>query len=335
MRSATGFPASLIAFASTLALAAVALAQSGRYAIQIEASHGRAEAEASVEHLRAQGVDAYLVESLIPDKGRFFRVRAGDFSTPAAAEEYGQQLEARGTIREFFVATYEAPQPEAAPEASEPGLTLTVKPPESDEPAPVPALPRDATTSTAISALDASPATTWPGNESSEPGDYVLYQDADVGYSFEYPRHWVGRQLGERELRAQKITAGAMFKSNRDATFLSAIWNRLDGANSPDQDNDAVVDRVLESLASGEGTRSLEAVSRRVVRDGPRIKTFLDLEAAFQVSSQPAPLEFQGKGVIIRASRGVLLLVAFYSESSPPAAVLDADRIVQSAQTPD
>ena len=336
MRSATGFPTSLIAFSSTLAFAAVALAQAGRYAVQIEASQGRAEAEARVEQLEAQGVDAYLVESLIPGKGHYFRVRVGDFSTPATAKNYGQQLKAQGTIRDFFVATYETPQPEAAPRASEADSTLAATPAEpSASPAPIPAPQPDAMASTAVAPPDTPPATARPSSDLPALADYVRYQDADVGYSFEYPRHWVGRPLGESEMRAQKITAGAMFKSNRDAAFLSVIWNHLDGANSPDQDNDLVVDLILESLASGHGTRNLEALSRRVIQDGPRIKTFLDLKAAFQVSSQPAPLEFQGKGVIIRASKGVLLLIAFYSKSSPQTVVLDADRIVQSAQTPD
>ena len=336
MKSRLRFPTSLIAFASTLALAGVAWAQTGRYAVQIEASPARAEAEARVEQLDAQGVDAYLVESLVPGKGHFFRVRVGDFATRAAAEHYGRQLKAQGTVRDFFVAAYEAPEPDAPPNPAQADSTLPPTPPEPPAlPAPIPSSQPDATDSTAGDRPDTPPTTSPLGSDLPAPASYALYQDADVGYSFEYPRGWVGRQLGPNEMAAQKVTAGAMFKSDRDAAFLSAIWNKLDRANSSDHDNDLVVDLILESLASGNGTKNLKALSRRVIQDGPQIKTFLDLEAAFQVTSRPAPLEFVGKGVIIRASRGVLLLVAFHAKDAPQTVAIDADHIVQSARTPD
>jgi len=336
MKSRGGFPASLIAFSSTLALAAGAFAQAGRFAVQIEASSSRAEAEARIEQLEAQGVEAYLVESLVPGKGHFFRVRVGDFATRAAAERYGQQLKAQGTVRDFFIAAYEAPVPEAPSDMDEADTTLpstSLKPP--GLPAPVHSTQPAATASTAVDPRETPPTTTPPSNDLPALAGYARYQDADVGYSFEYPQNWVGRPLSTNEILAQKVTAGAMFKSNQGAAFLNATWNELDRANSSDRDNERVVDLILESMASGNGTQYLDALSRRVVHDGPQIKTFLDLEAAFQAPNQPAPLEFLGKCVIIRASKGILLLVAFYAKDAPQTAAIDADHIVQTAKTPD
>jgi hypothetical protein len=88
-------------------------------------------------------------------------------------------------------------------------------------------------------------------------------------------------------------------------------------------------------MASGNGTQNMQALSRRVIHDGPQIKTFLDLKAAFQVPNQPAPLNFLGKAVIIRTSRGILLLVAFYSKDAPQTVAMVADHIVQTAKTPE
>ena len=331
MKSGPGFPTSLIAFSSSFALATVAFAQAGRFAVQVEASPARAEAEARVEQLEAQGVEAYIVKSLVPGKGLFFRVRVGDFAARAAAERYGQQLKTQGTVRDFFIAAYETPEPEAESHLAEVDSTLPstpLEPPAS--PTPIPSSPPAATDARTVS-LPVTP----PSNPVSALAGYARYQDADVGYSFEYPQNWVGRQLSANEMVAQKVTAGAMFKSNDAAAFLNATWNKLDRANSSDHDNELVVDLILESMASGNGTQSMEALSRRVVHDGPQIKTFLELEAAFQVPQRPAPLGFLGKGVVIRASKGILLLVAFYSKDAPQTAAIDADHIVQTAQTPD
>jgi hypothetical protein len=314
MKRRTGVAAWLVVFSSTLALAAVALAQVGRFAVQIEASPSRAEAEASAERLAAQGVAAYLVESLVPGKGRYFRVRVGDFTSRAAAAQHGRELKARGVLRDFFVAPYEAP------------LGATISEVTQADPIP-PATPSTPPATTALGELPPAP--------NGHASGYARYQDADVGYAFEYPQDWVGRPLSASERAAQRVTAGAMFKSTRETAFLNATWNQVAGSNSSDQDNESVVDLILESMASGDGTERLEAVSRRIVEDGPRIKTFLDLEAAFRAPGRPAPLEFLGKCVIIRASKGILLLVAFYAKNAPPNAAIDAEHIVQTAAAPD
>lgn len=301
MKRRPRYPTSLIAFSLAFGVAAVALARAGRFAVQIEASPARAEAEASVDHLKTRGVAAYVVESLVPGKGVYFRVRAGDFADRAAAERYGRQLKSQGTIRDFFIAAYEAPEPATPADLA---------------PAPI----------------DPSPPAS---KQASVPPGYARYRDADAGYSFEYPQSWVGGQLSANEAVAQRVTAGARFKSNEDPAFLNAIWNEFDDANDSDHDNDMLVDLILESMASGNGTQDMQAVSRRVIQDGPQIKTFLDLKTAFQVPNRPVPLEYLGKAVIIRASKGILLLVAFYSRDAPQTVAIDADHIVQTAMTPE
>jgi hypothetical protein len=336
MKRHPGFPTSLIVLVWALALAAVAAAQAGRFAVQVEASPSRADAEARAERLKAHGIEAYLVESLVPGKGHFYRVRVGDFADRNAAVRHGQELKARGVVRDFFVAAYEAPVPEAP---SEPDQAEATPPATSAQPPALPA-PDDssqpaATTSSAVDSFEAAPTTTPPSNDPPAPNGYALYQDADVGYSFEYPQDWVGRPLSASEQLAHKVTAGAMFKSARRADFLNATFNKLDRANRSDHDNEVVVDLILESMASGNATEHLDALSRRVVHDGAQIKTFLELEAGFRAPDQSAPLEFLGKCVIIRASKGILLLVAFYARDAPPSAAIDADHIVQTAAVPD
>jgi hypothetical protein len=371
MKNNPTFSTATIALVLTLALATVALAQAGRFAVQIEALPSRAEAEAKVNQLKAQGVQAYIVKSLVPGKGLFFRVRVGNFPTRGAAERQGQQLKAQGTVGDYFVATYETPEPEA------PTSVATVKPTPTPRPVKPQVVPAPTSTSPPLVATKESPknvatipaaninppataANTNPPTTSSTPADapaaaptttpannapatsnipvtagYARYQDPGVGYSFEHPQYWVGGQLSANEMQTQNVTAGAMFKSNEDTAFLNAIWNKLDKANSPDHDNDMIVDLILKSMGSGNGTQNMQALSRRVINDGAMIKTFIDLKAAFQVPNQPAPLDFLGKGVIIRASKGILLLVAFYSKEAPQTVAMVAEHIVQTARTPE
>jgi outer membrane biosynthesis protein TonB len=360
MKSRPTFLSSLIAFSLTLALAAVALAQAGRFAVQLEASPSRTEAEEKVSQLKAQGVQAYIVKSLLPGKGLFFRVRVGNFPARVAAERYGQQLKTQGTVRDFFIAVYETPDPEAPANVAKANPTPTpaaIKPPVI--PAPInpsqpvvtikeqpktttttpPAMNKTAANSTAVKASATSPVTTPVSNPANSNASviagYTRYQDPAAGYSFEHPQYWVGGQFGSNEVQTQNVTAGAQFKSNEDAAFLNAIWNKLDKANSPDHDNDMIVDLILKSMGSGNGTQNMQALSRRVINEGAQIKTFLDLKATFQVPNQPAPLDFLGKGVIIRAAKGILLLVTFYSKDAPQTVAMVADHIVQTAKTPE
>lgn len=343
-----------------LALAVSAYAQANRFAVQIEAFPSRAEAEQKVSQLKAQGLAAYIVKSNVPGKGVFFRVRVGNFTARPAAERYGQQLKTQGAIADFYIAAYETPEPETPtvtakpqPLPNQPPATTAVnKEPAKPQPKTTTLTPTTTTTTTAAakpatppnampaSAPPSTPAATPAANTTSNAAPvmaagYARYQDQNAGYSFEHPQYWVGGALNPNEMQSQNVSAGAMFKSNEDAAFLNAIWNRLDKANSPDHDNDMIVDAILKSMGSGNGTQNMQAISRRVVTEGEQIKTFLDLKAAFQVPNQPAPLDFIGKGIIIRASKGILLLVAFYSKDAPQTVAITADHIIQTARTPE
>ncbi len=357
MKNRPTFSTSLIAFSLTLALTAIAFAQAGRFAVQIEASPVRTEAEEKVNQLKAQGVQAYIVKSLVPGKGIFFRVRVGNFPSRAAAEQYGQQLKTQGTVREYFIAAYETPEPAAptnvakamptptpapvkpqaapAPTNSSQPLVAIKEPSKTTTTMPGTTTKPMGTASTPANAPATSPTTTPANNNVSVMAGYARYQDPVGGYSFEHPQYWVGGQFSANEMQTQNVTAGAQFKSNEDAAFLNAIWNKLEKANSPDHDNDMIVDLILKSMSSGNGTQNMQALSRRVINDGQQIKTFLDLKAAFQVPNQPAPLDFMGKGVIIRAAKGILLVVAFYSKDAPQTVAMVAEHIIQTAKTPE
>lgn len=349
MKNQPTYSSAFIACSLTLVLALDALAQAGRFAVQLEALPARAEADTRVNQLKAQGVQAYIVKSLVPGKGVFFRIRVGNFTSRALAERYGQQLKMQGAVRDFFITAYEAPEPEALANVAKTNPTPTPAPVKPLAPAvntgqPVatvkgPASPANstpqATNKPTVNAL-AAPTTTAPAaNKVALMAGYTRYQDAEAGYSFELPQYWIVVQPGLNEPAAPKPTARAMFQSNEDGAFLNAIWNRLDKANDPDHDNDMIVDLILKSMGNGNGAQNMQALARRVVTEGAQIKTFLDLKAALQVPNQPAPLDFLGKGVIIRASKGILLVVAFYTKDAPQNVALVAEHIVQTARTPE
>lgn len=163
---------------------------------------------------------------------------------------------------------------------------------------------------------------------------FLRFEERSFGYSFEHPTYWNGGRLTADELQAQRIDAGAVFRSQEDVAFMNAIWNSLKNANSPAYDNNLIVDLVIKSLSSGAGLQGLNEVSRRMVQEGDQIKTFVDLRTLFRQPRANTPLEFQGKAVIIRANTGILLVVSFYSKDSASAMVAAAERIISSARVP-
>jgi hypothetical protein len=344
----------------TVALAVSLFAQAGRFAVQLGASPDRAEAESKLQAAKAQGLPAYLVKSTVPGKGIFYRVRIGNFPSRAAAEQYAQGLKSKGMLTEYFVAGYETPEAEPVAAAAVPAPVITKAASVTATPATVankntpavtappttkPAAPAPAPATTASANKSAAPPvsgnasttanTATPGKPSTVLGSYTTFQDQTIGYSFQHPVYWVGGALGANEMQTQKITGGAMFKSNEDAAFLNAIWNKLDKANSPEHDNDMIVNLILKSMSSGSGTQNMAETGRTVITEGQQIKTFLDLKAAFQVPNQPSPLDFIGKGVIIRASKGILLVVTFYAKDAPQTVAMTADHIIKTARTPE
>jgi sporulation related protein len=167
------------------------------------------------------------------------------------------------------------------------------------------------------------------------PSGFLRFRDPKIGYSFDYPDYWTGQPLSDKEANDQRMNAGAMFSSQKDSAFISAIWNELDKANNLSNENDLIVDVILRSMSASDGISKLEETARRVENRDGLIKTYLDLKAVFQTQEQSAPLDFLGKAVIVRANRGILLVATFYSKDAAPNVSAAADKIIASARPPE
>jgi hypothetical protein len=169
----------------------------------------------------------------------------------------------------------------------------------------------------------------------STPSGFLRFRDPKIGYSFDYPDYWTGQPLSDKEASEQRMNAGAMFSSQKDSAFISAIWNELDKANNLANENDLIVDVILRSMSASDGISKLEETARRVENRDGLIKTYLDLKAVFQTQEQTAPLDFLGKAVIVRANRGILLVATFYSKDAAPNITSAVDKIIASARPPE
>jgi hypothetical protein len=389
---------SLFSLAFLLILFGLAGAQSAVYTVQFKASPNREEAEEEVRQLKAKNVSAYIVKSVVPSKGVFYRVRAGVFSTSSDAKKFGASLQQRGVVPEYFVTAYEKPTDEFAsssPTANPTAPTGSTKAKSPARPAPEKAsnsaapngageigsarqtnsesAPLDkvhdeapaaaesrpvtvtrknsdagvaastATTSTPNSPIRSTPAVANnPGLSASvgeasaagPPSGFSRFRDPKIGYSFDYPDYWTGQSLSEKEATEQRMNGGAMFSSQQDSAFLSAIWNELDKANNISNENDLIVDVILRSMSASDGISKLEETARHVENRDGMIKTILELKAVLQTPEQPTPLEFLGKAVIVRANRGILLVATFYAKDSSPNVAASIDKIIASARAP-
>ncbi len=209
-----------------------------------------------------------------------------------------------------------------------------IKPPR-DKKASTEPLPASSTNAAATAAATkVEPPAIKPSIATPVLASFQRFEERSYGYSFEHPGYWNGGRLNPEELQAQRIDAGAVFRSQEDVAFMNAIWNSLKNANSPAYDNNLIVDLVIKSLSSGTGLQGLSEVSRRIVQEGDQIKTFVDLRTLFRQPRANQSLEFQGKAVIIRANTGILLVVTFYSKDGAPTMMAAADRIISSARVP-
>jgi len=332
-------------------------AQAVKYTVQVEAVPAQATAEERVKQLRAQGAEAYWIKSDLPGKGVLYRVRIGRFPTMAAAKVYGEQLRRKGIIGAFYAAEYEGvPQTAVASEPKNQALSPVTpasadRPPQTREgsaetktpktvattqpPVTAPQVVQATSQATAKETAKAAKNSVTASSPSGPAPGFTRYEDKAVGYSFDHPSYWTGTALSNAEAQAQRIDAGATFKSGQDAAFMNSIWNVLAEANSPTHDNNLVVDLIIKSMGSGAETQSLTETSRRVVKEGNQIKTFIDLRALFRDPRSPSPLEFLGKAAIIRASKGILMVAVFYAKDGPPSSASVADRIISSARVPE
>ena len=77
----------------------------GRFTLQVAAYLKKRHAEQYVAVLKAQGIDAFWIETTRRDK-RWYQVRVSRFPDKAAARAYGQALKQKGVIDDFYVANY-------------------------------------------------------------------------------------------------------------------------------------------------------------------------------------------------------------------------------------
>src|SRR5215475_11168266 len=125
---------SLFSLALILVSFGLANAQGAIYTVQFKASPNREEADEEVRQLKAKNISAYIVKSVVPGKGVFYRVRAGVFSTPGDAKKFGANLQQRGVVSEFFVTNYEKPIDDAASHATPTGAPQTKAPARANQP---------------------------------------------------------------------------------------------------------------------------------------------------------------------------------------------------------
>jgi SPOR domain len=229
-----------------------------------------------------------------------------------------------------------------SPAPSKPTTVARTNPPVNSAPADT--APANSATNSAAN-TPTKPAPTAPNNPglsasvgeapTTTPSGFLRFRDPKIGYSFDYPDYWTGQPLSDKEASEQRMNAGAMFSSQKDSAFISAIWNELDKANNLANENDLIVDVILRSMSASDGISKLEETARRVENRDGLIKTYLDLKAVFQTQEQTAPLDFLGKAVIVRANRGILLVATFYSKDAAPNITSAVDKIIASARAPE
>ncbi len=327
---------SLIGYLITAALFASGVLGQGRsFTIQLEAFSRQEAAVQRLGELRQGGVEAYLVRSEIAGKGTLWRVRIGRFGSATAARRRALQLQERGLTSDFFVTLWEPP---FSPPSGGAANSATL-------PKPAPAVAARSVTGAGNAsppAAAARPVDNPTPNSVTTPvvpagnlvRNYVRFADRVAGYEFDRPQGWDGGPLGVQQTTEQNINAGALFRSARDNAFLNVIWNPLDQANNPDHDNNLIVDLILRSMRSGQGTRELKETARQVVTENGLIKTFLDLQARFESPGLSSGLDFSGKAVIVRGRRGILLVVTFYARTAPADVPTVAERIMASVSLP-
>jgi hypothetical protein len=342
--------------AIVLMLFSLAGAQGATYTVQFQASSTREAAEEEVRELKTKNISAYIIKGVVPGKGVVYRIRAGVFSNRNEANRFGANLQQRGMIAEFIVMPYEKPIDDSASNSAPTGLPQTKGPTRTNQSSSnsearsesaslkrEPSSPQIAASKSATVARSVPPA---PANNpglsasvgetpaSRPPSGFARFQDPKIGYSVDYPDYWTGQVMSDKEAGDQRMSAGATFISEKDGAFLNVIWNELERANNPADDNDQVVNTILNGMSTSDGVSKLEEIARRVENRNGLIKTYLDLKASVQIQGQGAPLDYLAKAVIIRASRGILLVATFYAKDSTPKVAGAVDRIIVSARAP-
>jgi cell division septation protein DedD len=80
------------------------------HTIQVASYNKISEANAHAERLKAAGIQARVVRAEVPNRGTWYRVQAGFFTSEEEAMRYGAQLRARGMVHDFLVTRFQAQQ---------------------------------------------------------------------------------------------------------------------------------------------------------------------------------------------------------------------------------
>ena len=75
----------------------------GGYQLQVSSFRSQTEAESFAAQLRARGHKAYVLEARVPNRGTWYRVRIGPFSSQHAAASYRVGFEGREHVVPFIV----------------------------------------------------------------------------------------------------------------------------------------------------------------------------------------------------------------------------------------
>lgn len=73
------------------------------YLIQFGSHPQSQAAEEQAARLRAAGVAAHVIEAVIPKRGTWYRVQAGNFNNNEEATRYANDLRSRGVVSEFII----------------------------------------------------------------------------------------------------------------------------------------------------------------------------------------------------------------------------------------
>ena len=79
----------------------------GSFTVQVASFNDQAQANERAASLKSAGIEARVVKVDIPGKGTWHRLQLGRFTTRAEAVRYGNQLKARGLVKDAFPTAYQ------------------------------------------------------------------------------------------------------------------------------------------------------------------------------------------------------------------------------------
>ncbi|MGE5808374.1 MAG: SPOR domain-containing protein, partial [Nitrospirota bacterium] len=74
-----------------------------RYTVQISSHREKQTADLEMKKMKRQGFAAFIVSSELPDKGIWYRVRVGSYTSKAAAERLQKEVRAKAGISSVVV----------------------------------------------------------------------------------------------------------------------------------------------------------------------------------------------------------------------------------------